>query len=65
VCRAEGRRVGPVKNTVLVVELDIDRLRQSIVEISMSDLFAAVWPAGISTLARRGASRHVRAFCVQ
>jgi hypothetical protein len=44
--------VGPVEKTVLVVELEIDGLRQTIEEDLDVDLVAGVWPAGISTLAR-------------
>ena len=59
--------VGPVENTVLVVELDIDRLGQTVEEDLELDLVAAVWPAGISTLARKRRPSPALSgpFCVQ
>jgi hypothetical protein len=45
--------VGPVQDAVIDIELDVDRLRQAVVGALDVGLVAAVWPAGISTLARK------------
>jgi hypothetical protein len=59
--------VGPVQDAVIDIELDVDWLRQAVVEALDVGLVAAVWPAGVSTLARkmRPSLALSGPFCVQ